>query len=173
MKKRILSMLMCAMLMLGLFPTTAFAEEQLSAPTGLAWDTSTEGIVKIKWDAVAGTNGYSYQLYKDGEQLPWASTRDTSADVTDILRANGSGTYMFWVSCEGEDGSQLSDWSEYSVEYTYISTVPQLATPTRLAWDENITGKAIWTAVDNASSYEVVFLSLIHISVSIVSCPFC
>jgi hypothetical protein len=89
----------------------------LSAPTGLAWDTTTPG--KATWDPVAYASSYRVQLYKDAAIHGSAITGVTGAeyDFTSVITSAGS--YTFTVTAIG-NGSSIVDSVESSISTAYV-----------------------------------------------------
>ncbi len=80
----------------------------LDTPTGLVWDTATAGVVKAKWDAVAGAQTYQVRLYKAGEYQGYQAlleTNATNAHLTAYIQSGGAGTYTFTVKALAPSGS--------------------------------------------------------------------
>lgn len=90
----------------------------LAAPTGLNWDGA-----KAQWGAVENAQGYTVQLYKDGETYgePVTVTSAAEYDFTDFLTETGS--YTFTVKAMGGDSILHADseYSEASGEFDYIA----------------------------------------------------
>jgi hypothetical protein len=102
---------------------------KLSAPTGLAWDSTIPG--KAKWNAVTNASSYSVRLYKNGNAQGSAISVAAGTlyyDFTSAIATLGTGTYAFEVMAKG-DGSNTfnSDVSAASSGYNYVAPAP---TPT-------------------------------------------
>ena len=82
------------------------APTPLATPTGLAWDTATEGVIKAKWDAVTGAQGYTIMLYKDGAPVgPLGTMGATSLQLTTYIQNSGTGSFTFTVRALAPSGS--------------------------------------------------------------------
>lgn len=112
----------------SLSPVYVYAEN-LTAPTGLAWDTTIPG--KATWSAVTGASSYSVQLYKGGTLetnkvgTP-ESTTDLFFDFTDEI--DETDNYYFTVTAVGDNTYYLNSASSQASElYSYITpeTTPE------------------------------------------------
>ena len=92
------------------------APTQLATPTGLAWDTATEDSIKAKWDTVAGAQGYTIMLYKNGAPVGSLGTSATSLHLTQYIQNSGTGSFTFTVRALAPNGS---------ADYTDSATSPQ------------------------------------------------
>ena len=89
---------------------------KLSAPQNLTWDSTTPG--KATWNAVTNANGYSVQLYKDGQpQGSSVSVTGTSQTFT-ITEA---GSYTFKVKAKGTGNYADSSESAASSSLTFYA----------------------------------------------------
>jgi hypothetical protein len=76
----------------------------LPAPANLTWDGTT-----ATWDAVTGAEGYSVQLYKNGE-VSGSAVSVTSGTSHDFETLAQAGVYTFTVTATG-DGTDTLDSS--------------------------------------------------------------
>ncbi|HEX2944676.1 MAG TPA: Ig-like domain-containing protein, partial [Clostridia bacterium] len=137
---------------------TTLQPPQLTTPTGLAWDGTMPG--KATWSTVSNAASYIVQLYKGGtaQGSPVTGVTATEYDFTVTIASAGTGAYTFRVTAVG-DGSSYTNSVESAASAVYSYTAPsspvQLTTPTGLAWDGTIPGKATWNTVSNVTSYTV------------------
>lgn len=91
----------------------------LSAPTSLAWDTTTT--VKATWNPAAYASSYSVQLYKDTAAYGSAITgiAGTEYDFSTAITAGGSGSYTFTVTAIG-NGTSIADSAESGTSAAYV-----------------------------------------------------
>lgn len=83
----------------------ASSTRPLDTPSGLAWDTATAGVIKAKWNAVTGAQGYTIMLYKNGSPVGPLSTSATSLQLIQYIRNSGTGSFTFTVRALAPSGS--------------------------------------------------------------------
>ena len=156
MKMRMLSLLLCFVMLVGLMPTTAFAwtAPTLSGNGGDAWNIqlSDEGVltwndmssatydIEVQEYATAGTvtkiqgiSGTSYNLINRFEELKIEN-----------------GTYYFFIKANDTDTNSVV------ISFRYVSPEAKLSEPQNLRWDGTV---AKWDSVANATGYEVKLYS--------------
>ena len=106
MKKRILSILLTLVMVIGMLPTVAFA-----ADGTLTWGKESNGTPYVQWDADEFSYGASLwvKIMKDDEQLigtdgAFRVNNNTGGklDLTQQIRNGGSGEYVVEISAEGK-----------------------------------------------------------------------
>lgn len=87
--------------------------ESISTPTGLEWDSQTKGLAK--WNTVENAEGYSVQLYKDGNRiLSLHSFRVIQYDFSDRMGEEGSYTFAVQAIASAPEQYANSEWSSHS-----------------------------------------------------------
>lgn len=138
----------------------------LPAPTGLTWETYTDGGgshgIMAKWNAVEGADKYWIMVYKDGTEVVLdVFATDLYCTTTREMMNGGNGTYTFKVSALRENDDWENDnlpFSEVSSGYVYDVNLTKLPTPTGLEWETSTlpySAKGTWEPVENAVSYTV------------------
>ncbi len=114
--KRLLSILLTLCLLFTLMPITVFAAD---APTNLRW----EGNV-AHWEEVAGATAYLIIVDRDTDTVNTEGVTSTFLDCSEIMSANGAGTYTFTVAAmvDGSWGDE-SPSSPANPVYTNPDTV--------------------------------------------------
>ena len=151
MKMRMLSLLLCFVMLVGLMPTTAFA---WSAPTlsggKAAWNVqlSDEGV--LTWNDMGST---TYDIQVDKTALGGTVTKIQGISGTSYNLINRfkelkieNGTYVFYIKAID------TDTTSGDITFTYVSPEAKLSEPQNLRW-EGTTAK--WDSVANATEYEV------------------
>ena len=155
-KMRLLSLLLCFVMLIGLLPTTAFAwtAPTLSGNGGDAWNIqlSDEGV--LTWNDMSSA---TYDIYVDETA--------TGGTVTNIQGISGTSynlinrfkelkiendTYYFDIKANDTD-----TYSGY-ISFRYVSPEAKLSEPQNLRWDGTV---AKWDSVANATEYEVKIYS--------------
>ena len=151
MKMRMLSLLLCFVMLVGLMPTTAFA---WSAPTlsggKAAWNVqlSDEGV--LTWNDM-GSATYDIQVDKTamgGTVTKIQGIAGTSYNLINRFKELKieNGTYVFYIKAND------TDTTSGDITFTYVSPEAKLYEPQNLRW-EGTTAK--WDSVANATEYEV------------------
>ena len=151
MKMRMLSILLCCVMLIGLLPTTALARDRdiiaVNSGNSLHMSVGAEGM--LTWDAVNGATGYRVVVTRPNvtELNHWDVTNTAIPIITNMdgLKYD-SGQYMFIVQPQGVSASSAS------MSYYYTSNVDQLESPHHLSWDGNT---AKWDEVTGAATYNV------------------
>ena len=149
--KRLLSLLLCFVMLVGLMPTTAFA---WSAPTlsggKAAWNVqlSDEGV--LTWNDM-GSATYDIQVDKTamgGTVTKIQGIAGTSYNLINRFKELKieNGTYVFYIKANN------TDTTSGDITFTYVSPEAKLYEPQNLRW-EGTTAK--WDSVANATEYEV------------------
>ena len=158
--KRMISLLIATVMLIGLLPMTVFA---VSAPTTFYWghDDPEWGSEpgSICFVPVAGVEVYGFTLYKNGAEVYhepiWYG--DISGDelwydtvFVPVIADNGSGSYQFAISaCDSDDYSILAT-SAKSASFAYTAPSSKLSTP-RIVQNNN--GVIRWEESPAASWY--------------------
>ena len=151
MKMRMLSLLLCFVMLVGLMPTTAFA---WSAPTlsggKAAWNVqlSDEGV--LTWNDMGST---TYDIQVDETAMGGTVTKIQGIAGTSYNLINRfkelkieNGTYVFYIKAND------TDTTSGDITFRYVSPEAKLSEPQNLRW-EGTTAK--WDSVANATEYEV------------------
>ena len=151
MKMRMLSLLLCFVMLVGLMPTTAFA---WSAPTlsggKAAWNVqlSDEGV--LTWNDMGSA---TYDIQVDKTAMGGTVTKIQGISGTSYNLINRfkelkieNGTYVFYIKAID------TDTTSGDITFTYVSPEAKLSEPQNLRW-EGTTAK--WDSVANATEYEV------------------
>ena len=152
MKMRMLSLLLCFVMLVGLMPTTAFA---WSAPTlsggKAAWNVqlSNEGV--LTWNDM-GSATYDIQVDKTamgGTVTKIQGIAGTSYNLINRFKELKieNGTYVFYIKAND------TDTTSGDITFTYVSPEAKLYEPQNLRW-EGTTAK--WDSVANATGYTVI-----------------
>ena len=151
MKMRMLSLLLCFVMLVGLMPTTAFA---WSAPTlsggKAAWNVqlSDEGV--LTWNDMGSA---TYDIQVDKTAMGGTVTKIQGISGTSYNLINRfkelkieNGTYVFYIKAID------TDTTSGDITFRYVSPEAKLSEPQNLRW-EGTTAK--WNSVANATEYEV------------------
>ena len=151
MKMRMLSLLLCFVILVGLMPTTAFA---WSAPTlsggKAAWNVqlSDEGV--LTWNDMGST---TYDIQVDETATGGTVTKIQGIAGTSYNLINRfkelkieNGTYVFYIKAND------TDTTSGDITFRYVSPEAKLSEPQNLRWDGTV---AKWDSVANATEYEV------------------
>ena len=150
--KRLLSLVLCFVMLVGLMPTTAFAwtAPTLSGDGGGTWNIqlSAEGV--LSWNDQSAT---SYTIEVDKTAMGSTLTRIENINATSYnlidrfkeLKVE-NGTYYFQIKANGPDTTSNT------ISFRYISPEPKLPAPLNLSWDGTT---AKWDSVANATKYTV------------------
>lgn len=113
--KRILSLMMAAVLMTGSAGTALYATDisavaasaKLEAPTGLKYTELAEKSVKLSWNAVSGAKMYAVYKYdsKSGKYKVYKKVNTTSCEITGL---KASTSYKFRVAAMKYSGGKLT-----------------------------------------------------------------
>ena len=117
MKKKLLSILLLAVMLLTLLPADAFAAESLPAPllTGVC---NTENGVKITWKAVDGA--VRYRVLQKRTDGTWCNMGSTTATHFTVIGLSEGTTYTFSVRCVSADGKTVTGpYNKDGVTITY------------------------------------------------------
>ena len=160
--KKLLCVLLTVAFMLCI-STTAFAAEQLDAPTGLTWNQQIDGTEKygvVSWNTVTGCEGnYNIQLYKDGTEIysthfygAYGTNGRVSFDFRESI--NESGTYTVKIYAEGNEDNYSDSAIVTSEPFNYVRPAKELVMPSNLAW-VNLT--RYWSNIDGCDSYDIEY----------------
>ena len=150
---RLLSILLCCVMLIGLLPTTALAwtAPTLSGNGGNAWNIqlSDEGL--LSWDEQQNATSYDIEVDKTamGSTLTRIESINTNSynliDRFKELKIE-NGTYYFQIKANGPDTTSST------ISFRYISPESKLPAPLNLSWDGTV---AKWDSVANATKYTV------------------
>ena len=188
MKKKLMSLLMTAVLCIGMF-TTVSAEpvtegnvaiatveptggsvgteviETLPVPANLRWSNNFDP----QWDVVGKAHGhYLIEVYKDG--APFYSSGWSLGDyegkqfeqVSFSPNVNESGTYTFRVASNNSwdpENTVASAYSDWSEPKVYVRPEAQLGTTVGY-WDSEEEGVFCYFGVENAGGYRLNFYEI-------------
>ena len=156
MKMRLLSLLLCFVMLVGLMPTTAFAwtAPTLSGNGGDAWNIqlSDEGV--LTWNDMGSA---TYDIEVDETASGGTVTKIQGISGTSYNLINRfeelkieNGTYYFYIKANDTYTN-----SEH-ISFRYVSPEAKLSEPQNLRWDGTV---AKWDSVANATEYEVKIYS--------------
>ena len=151
--KRLLSLLLCFVMLVGLMPTTAFAwtAPTLSGDGGGTWNIqlSAEGV--LTWNDMGST---TYDIQVDKTALGGTVTKIQGISGTSYNLINRfkelkieNGTYVFYIK------ENDTDTTSGDVSFRYVSPEDKLSEPQNLRWDGTV---AKWNSVANATEYNVI-----------------
>jgi len=120
----------------------------LAAPTDLAWDDTTPGTIKAKWDTVPNALRYYVYLYKDGHICLETLETTNERNFISNLEVYGTGTYTFKVEAVG-DGTNYgnSQKSAVSPGYNYTAAPDKIDIPAISGVTAPVKGAAPVTAI--------------------------
>ena len=152
MKMRMLSLLLCFVMLVGLMPTTAFAWTAPTLSGGKAeWNVqlSNEGV--LTWNDM-GSATYDIQVDKTamgGTVTKIQGIAGTSYNLINRFKELKieNGTYVFYIKAND------TDTTSGDITFTYVSPEAKLYEPQNLRW-EGTTAK--WDSVANATGYTVI-----------------
>ncbi len=129
---------------------------KLDAPTNPKWDVTITN--KATWDRINNATSYVVQLYIDNvPKDEYQTENNTNYLEIDFSNIDVPGEYSFKVTAIGNTPEYSNSDPSFRSD-TYSHTVP-LKAPTGLAWAEDGTATATWTANDAANTdYYVVKL---------------
>ena len=154
MKKRLLSILLCFVMVLGLLPITA------SAATATVPNARIEGDY-LKWDAVADASYYCVFInYSPTERV--SATAELSFDLKNYCKDRYPNKYLnVQIAAYKENGSALTDFTSAGSYANTAATKQQLTTPGNVQWNGfNVT----WNPVANATGYTVILTREYYLS---------
>ncbi|MBQ7792644.1 MAG: hypothetical protein IJ367_04050, partial [Clostridia bacterium] len=147
---KILSLAVAVMMLLQVFTLVSFAEDTVSdLPTNLVWDSAKKGYYQFTIpDHITERYSYRIDLYKDGVPVDWTQSSVHPTEFEDSrvysrsflqeeIMANGSGTYTYTVTVNGETTAQ-------STELTYVEPTECLPVPQNVVLVE---GQVRWTPI--------------------------
>ena len=151
--KRVLSLLLCFVMLVGLMPTSVFA---WSAPTlsgngGGTWNIqlSDEGV--LSWNNQQSATSYTIEVDKTAMGSTLTKIENINGTSYNLINRFKelkieNGTYYFQIKANGPD--KTSD----TISFKYISPQDKLSAPLNLHWDGTV---AKWNSVANATGYTV------------------
>ena len=154
MKMRMLSLLLCFVMLVGLVSTTVFAwtAPTLSGNGGDAWNIqlSDEGV--LSWNTISAAT--SYDIYVDKTAMGGTVTKIQGVTGTSYNLINRfkelkleNGTYFFQIKANGPNTTSST------ISFKYVSPQDKLSEPQNLRWDGTV---AKWDSVANATGYTVI-----------------
>lgn len=153
MKMRLLSLLLCFVMLVGLVPTTVFAwtAPTLSGNGGDAWNIqlSDEGV--LSWNTISAATSYDIDVDKTamgGTVTKIQGVTGTSYNLINRFKELKleNGTYYFQIKANGPNTTSPT------ISFKYVSPQDKLSEPRNLRWEGTI---AKWDSVANATGYEV------------------
>ena len=156
MKMRMLSLLLCFVMLVGLMPTTAFAwtAPTLSGNGGDAWNIqlSDEGV--LTWNDM-GSATYDIQVDETASGGTVTKIQGISGTSYNLINRFKelkieNGTYYFYIKAND------TYTNSGHISFRYVSPEAKLSEPQNLRWDGTV---AKWDSVANATEYEVKIYS--------------
>ena len=151
MKMRMLSLLLCFVMLVGLMPTTALAAPTLSGNGGDAWNIQLSDAGVLTWNDMGST---TYDVQVDKTAMGGTVTKIQGIAGTSYNLINRfkelkieNGTYVFYIKAND------TDTTSGDITFTYVSPEAKLYEPQNLRW-EGTTAK--WDSVANATGYTVI-----------------
>ena len=157
MKKRILSILLTLVMVIGMLPTVAFAAGTgggfTAASSSDDWNFRIDEDGMLTWNSKGDTGKYNIEVWEErrdgGHVFDVVDVSETSYDLKATFEAKRLETRHYYVRVSTRESGNLiqSEWI-----YTfYISVQPQLAEPQNLQWDA--LGNQKWEPVAGATGY--------------------
>lgn len=154
---RLLSILLCCVMLIGLLPTVALAwtAPTLSGDGGGTWNIqlSAEGV--LSWNEQQSATSYTIEV--DETAMGVTVTKIENINGTSYNLINRfkelkieNGTYYFQIKANGPDTTSNT------ISFKYVSPQEKLSAPQNLRWDGTV---AKWDSVANATGYEVKLYS--------------
>ena len=154
-KMRLLSLLLCFVMLVGLVPTSVFAWTAPALSGGkAAWNVqfSDEGV--LTWNDMGSA---TYDIQVDKTAMGGTVTKIQGISGTSYNLINRfkelkieNGTYYFYIT------ANETDTTSGDISFRYVSPESKLPEPQNLRW-EGTTSK--WYSVANATGYEVKLYS--------------
>ena len=150
---RLLSILLCCVMLIGLLPTAAFAwtAPTLSGDGGGTWNIqlSAEGV--LSWNEQQSATSYTIEVDETAMGVTVTKIENISGTSYNLINRFKelkieNGTYYFQIKANGPDTT--SD----TISFKYISPQDKLSAPLNLHWDGTV---AKWNSVANATGYTV------------------
>ena len=102
----------------------------VSAPTGLSADSSTDTAITLSWNSVTGATGYRLERRTSSTRPiadPWIEISSTISSTSHTATGLAGGTnYDFQVSAYGNGKTYAADWGPWSTPFE-TSTLPSPA----------------------------------------------
>ena len=150
-KMRLLSILLCCVMLFGLVPTSVFAWTAPALSGGkAAWNVqlSDEGV--LTWNDMGSA---TYDIYVDETAMGGTVTKIQGISGTSYNLINRfkelkieNGTYYFYITAND------TDTTSGTISFRYVSPEAKLSEPQNLRWVGTV---AKWDSVANATEYEV------------------
>ena len=154
-KMRLLSILLCCVMLFGLVPTSVFAWTAPALSGGkAAWNVqlSDEGV--LTWNDMGSA---TYDIYVDETAMGGTVTKIQGISGTSYNLINRfkelkieNGTYYFYITAND------TDTTSGTISFRYVSPEAKLSEPQNLRWVGTV---AKWDSVANATGYEVKLYS--------------
>ena len=149
--KKLLSTLICLVMVVGIMPTAVSAWKAPTVSGGKAeWNVSLSDDGLLTWNDMGGT---SYDIYVDKTEMGGTVTKILGVAGTSYNLINRfkelkieNGNYYFYIEATNT-GATSGDMS-----FKYVSPEPKLSAPQNLYWDGTV---ANWDSVDGATEYNV------------------
>ena len=148
---RLLSILLCCVMLIGLLPTAAFAWTAPTLTGGKAeWNVqlSDEGV--LTWNDMGSA---TYDIQVDETAMGGTVTKIQGISGTSYNLINRfkelkieNGTYYFYIKAND------TDTTSGDISFKYVSPQDKLSAPQNLRWDGTV---AKWDSVANATGYTV------------------
>jgi len=149
MKMRMLSLLLCFVMLVGLMPTTTLAALNLTGGKA-EWNVQLSNEGMLSWNDMGST---TYDIQVDETAMGGTVTKVQGIAGTTYNLVNRfkelkieNGTYYFYIKAND------TDTTSGDIRFTYVSPEAKLPEPQKLRWDGTV---AKWESVDSATEYTV------------------
>ena len=151
---KLLSILLCCVMLIGLLPTTAFAwtAPTLSGNGGGTWNIqlSDEGV--LSWNNQQSATSYTIEVDKTAMGSTLTKIENINGTSYNLINRFKelkieNGTYYFQIKANGPDTTSNT------ISFKYVSPQDKLSAPLNLRWDGTT---AKWDSVANATGYTVI-----------------
>lgn len=154
--KRLLSILLCIAVLVGLMPTAAFAWTVPTLSGGKAeWNVQLSDTGVLTWNDMGGTS-YDIEVDKTAMGVTLTKIYGINTNSYNLIERFKelkveNGTYYFTIKTNA--GQEISSGD---ISFRYISPQAKLSAPQNLWWDGTV---AKWGSVADATEYSVKLMS--------------
>lgn len=161
--KSVLTVLLAALMIMTMLPTTAFAASSKKTPAKVSVTkvTASTNAVTVKWKKAS--NATSYRIYyKQASSKKWIAVANVSSSKTSYTHKNskkyplvGGKKYNYRVRAYNKSSKK---WGSYSATKTV--TIPAVPSTVKMAKVERIANNKVninWNKASNATSYRVYY----------------
>lgn len=145
-------------------------EVELGAPTGVAYTKSSATAARVTWTMGSAAKSTNVVIRLNSENGTQVGSLNTSGTVFNITGIKSSKTYYVCLQSVGADGS-VSDWTYLRIKYGSSesssgqsgstgktdNSQTMITAPAQVSVEkvDNGSGRAVWSSVSGASSYDV------------------